>query len=379
MTCRSEPRPAPAERADCLAGRIQGWLMSSGIQIRQGEHAGAVCGWLDEQGRTDFFYPEAAGYFLTFCAFLAEADREMAAAIRPRADLTVRWLAGLLDRDRPPPSRLYVLDGQADWRARTVFSFDLAMVFRGLQTARTLTAGSACGTALGALSALLAGFCQESGLVPCRPVQNAFPVIIPDRWSTRRGAYQQKAISALRLSGLFSFTREAAHPAERTGQAMLPEIPGTFPSGLLHPDFYFMEGLALSAIAGRDSRLWNRADEAYRERMVLLSEKGAGGIASAGEENRRSDVLAQALRLGCLLRSKGFLKEREWGHRLAFVAQQLACMVDPNGAVRFAPEESGRPAHWNSWCAMFACQAFRYYAQSLSGREIPAGWMERLV
>jgi hypothetical protein len=60
---------APLTEPSCcsrgFAGRIEGWLLHSALQIDVGAHRGAIAGWLDSGGNPVFVYPEIAGYYLT--------------------------------------------------------------------------------------------------------------------------------------------------------------------------------------------------------------------------------------------------------------------------------------------------------------------------
>ena len=73
--------------------------------------------------------------------------------------------------------------------------------------------------------------------------------------------------------------------------------------------------------------------------------------AVAGEG--RSDVLAQALRVGALLRASGRLRGDGPKRGLDELAAALVRHVRPDGGVAFAAGQDRA----NAWCAMFALQA----------------------
>ena len=78
--------------AICLADAIQQWMLAR-AQIHSGRERGGVAGLIRADGRPEFLYPEAAGYYLTWLAFLLEcghsravlASRARLAASHPRA------------------------------------------------------------------------------------------------------------------------------------------------------------------------------------------------------------------------------------------------------------------------------------------------------
>lgn len=70
LRVRSERCREETSHRDAL-GRVEGWLLHSGIQIEYGEQQGGIAGWLDENGQPDFVYLEIAGYYMTAMAWLA--------------------------------------------------------------------------------------------------------------------------------------------------------------------------------------------------------------------------------------------------------------------------------------------------------------------
>src|SRR5438093_555477 len=119
-----------------MASRIESWLLDSCIQIPDGPQRGGVAGWLDWLGKPAFVYPEITGYYLTWLAFLKIASPDQLDRIRSRAGAALGWLASWLESDRLPPTRIYLLPETEDWRNRVTFSFDLAMLWRGVRAAR---------------------------------------------------------------------------------------------------------------------------------------------------------------------------------------------------------------------------------------------------
>src|SRR5687767_3496439 len=128
------PAPEGEHRAtDVALARLQHWLSFGPAIATDGPHAGAVAGRIAADGRPEYAYPEIAGYFLTWLAFLARTGslREPARRLAPAIGA---WHAQWLDTDADTRVRLRSGD-EDDWRNRAVFLFDLAMLLRGVAQA----------------------------------------------------------------------------------------------------------------------------------------------------------------------------------------------------------------------------------------------------
>jgi hypothetical protein len=174
------------------------------------------------------------------------------------------------------------------------------------------------------------------------PAGDVLPVLfdvrseLPDRWSTRPGPFQLKTAAVL-----LSFRDCPA--LWKTFDQWSGRVLAWSEEAELHPAFYALEGLVQFGVSGKP--------EALREAAgcfeVLLS-RGTPA---------RSDVVAQALRLGCVLTSLGFLRQNRHKERLAEWSLQLETFITESGAVSFRQPGDG-PVHWNAWAAIFACQYF---------------------
>ena len=72
---------------------LRDWLLHAPIQPEDGEHRGAVAGWLDEDHRPAFLYGEVTGYYLTCGGFMArDAGSEL---LRQRLDAAESWLSSI--------------------------------------------------------------------------------------------------------------------------------------------------------------------------------------------------------------------------------------------------------------------------------------------
>ena len=127
------------------------------------------------------------------------------------------------------------------------------------------------------------------------------------------------------------------------------------PVELLHPTLYYVEGVLA---AQRES--WAGTAPLLARMLALANADGAlpEGPDVAGVW--RSDVLAQALRVGVVLRAHD-VQGAPQRARLDAMADALAARVDAQGAIPFRTDA---PPLANVWCAMFAEQALRWHASS---------------
>ena len=114
----------------------------------------------------------------------------------------------------------------------------------------------------------------------------------------------------------------------------------------LHGSLYAIEGLVQFGLFGRSEAIIESA-----RCFDFLFSTHAGWA-----HELRSDVIAQALRLGCVLQSLGQLTGSRWDCRLSDIRLSLEQFIDDSGSVSFRPLRHG-PAHYNAWSAMFAHQA----------------------
>ncbi len=319
------------------ARRIEEWLLDSEIQIARGAHRGGVAGWLDGGGRAEFVYLEITGYYLTAAAWLAagaasDAGRARRALHRGRGALD--WLRSVTANGALPPTRLYLDGAPGDWRNSCIFTFDLAMAARG-----AACFGAVSGTDTRLVVRDLVGRVREicGASVPLPSHERVGKQPPPVRWSTRPGVYHLKAAAALlRL------------PADVVGEKLVGACRGsvahwtaaleTTQAGYgLHPLLYGLEGLMLVP----STETLDVAEAVYNRVFAAVAGEG------------RSDVLAQALRVGALLRASGRLRGDGSTRGLDELAAALVRHVRPDGGVAFAAGQDRA----NAWCAMFALQA----------------------
>lgn len=366
---------APSSLQEAVT-RIENWLLHSGIQIDEGAQSGGIAGWLDLDGRPEFVH--LAGYYLTAMAWLASGatyspDHVQTANLR--ASRVGDWVATLLGSRDDPPTRPSLSAKRADWRNEAVPSFDLAMAARGL--AATLHPGDPCERwqALAALCAKIGRISSGAEVMKSHEIVPGSASTMTDGWSTRPGPHHLKAAAAIlglpdRVAGsaLISVARETS---EYGAHAFWTNA---WRCNELHALLYGLEGMLILAGKrdGQGLRLVERPFARLMEETQAsdgtLPETVHGGIV-------RSDVLAQALRVGLLLRGRGFLTESVWRDRLDRLADALRGFVLPDGGVLFSHDE----ARANTRCTLFALQALHLNAQKDAREPAPTAAFQLLV
>lgn len=375
-------RIALPNEADDAARRIEGWLLESGIQIPDGPQQGGIAGWLDSQGMPEFVYLEIAGYYLTSMTWLASAaasSPHRAAAARVRARLTLRWITRTLcapTASTVPPTRLHLRSGRVDWRNGGLFSFDLAMAARGVMASRVVAHSRDRRPTVARLWTLLDGISRDTAVMQSHePVEGA-DVPLPDRWSTRPGPHHLKAAAGLLQVPHHAVGSTLRRVCQRTCEHWTAAMSDSWPCQELHTLFYGLEGMLIRAGTASEGSEPELATIAvlYARLMELQAPDGTLPETITGGAVR-SDVLAQALRVGLMLRSRRHLESDEWAERLAALTAALMGFVRPDGAVLFAQDQEIT----NAWCAMFAHQALRLLAYDGRGAPLTAAAFQLLV
>ena len=337
-------RTAGAAEIAEAASRIEEWLLTAPIQSTAPPFPGGVTAWLEADDTIGFTYGEITGYWLTWLSGLGTARERVDRTAAAVAFLDATWSGA-----EPPATRLYVHPGAPDWRNRAVFSFDMAMIVRGLAHA-VPAVGLECCTAVArhVMPWLTRCIGADGTLLTHVAVAGGGP--LPWRWSTTPGPFQTKAAAALLQAApgwLPPALAEAAHRtiAKWQGQAAVHAD--------LHPRLYALEGRILSGgapiadLAGivvpADGRVTENADDP----TALV----------------RADVLAQAIRILALVDGAGEADARARAVRLA---EALLHHINAEGAVLFRRGTGPR----NVWCAMFAAQAFAWLTAAARGETI---------
>lgn len=355
MNPSSSPTPGPSGTATpATAGRaargLRHWLLHGPAQLRSGDQAGGVAGTIAAEGEPLYVYPEITGYYLSWLADIARG--EDVPACRERARRALAWAErSFAHPGRTPATRVHFA-AAADWRNDAMFFFDLAMLLRGVDAAAEAGIAGAVDTLRRALHQQLRQFVDDGALLAAIQLRGVRP--LPARWSTRGGPFLVKAASRVALSG-----RRAPLP-EDLGAACARECErwaapaADIELGMLHPTLYFAEGLLLSHP--------DRADAiAQLLRRCLALTRADGSLPeTAGDAagKTRNDILAQALRVGLLLRELG-AADAPAPDELERLAATLIARVDPRG---FLPFNADTASQANVWGTLFAEQALRWYA-----------------
>ncbi len=319
--------------------RIENWLLRGGIQITDVAQRGGIGGWLDRDGRPEFVDLEIAGYYLTAMAWLssgAACSPGQVQTIESGVSRAADWVATL-------PARQ--VDG-------AVFSFDLAMAARGIGANMQPGDRSGRRQALAALCARIDRI--SSGADVMASYESVCgSTTLPEHWSTRQGPHHLKAAAAiLRLPGRIA-SGTLMGLAQETCEYWTHALwTNAWPCQEVHSLLYGLEGMLILS-GKRDGqglqiveRLFVRLMEDVQASDGTLPESIHGGIV-------RSDVLAQALRVGLLLRGRGYMTGSAWEDRLDRLADALLRFVRPDGAVLFSHDQAIADAR----STLFALQA----------------------
>jgi hypothetical protein len=334
--------------AACL--RLRHWLLHGPAQLSGSEYDGGVVGSFDASGNPGYVYGEIAGYFLHW---LVDVDAPHAAralrAERAFAKCVRQFEHGV------PPTRIALQPAPPDWRNAAVFLFDLAMLAGGLARATRAGLIRAPEPLAQRLAAELSRLVQDGQLLPLRRVLPSAE--LPDRWSTRLDNFEVKAATRiLMLAEITPLPPGLAFACARLCAERAPQAGGA-PLDLLHPTLYYAEGVLC---CGREH--WPGVGALLRRILALASPAGELPEDPQAPGVLRSDVIAQALRVGLLLQRHG-VPGAPAAAALAPLAQALAARVQPDGSMPFRGDAAPLA---NTWCAMFAEQALRWWTQELA-------------
>ena len=342
--------------ARATAARLRDWLLHGPAQLRDGAQAGGVAGLIDAQGKARYVYAEITGYYLSWLADIAAGDDD--ALVRERARFSVDWAArAFAHAGQVPQTRIYLDATEPDWRNDAVFFFDLAMLLRGLDAADETAIARPSHVLRATLHEQLSQFVQDDMLRAA--IQLRGPEALPQRWSTLGGHFRVNACSRVAHRGRLPARPPALAGAGAHDSAQWAPQAADIDLGMLHPTLYFAEGLLLSRP--------DRADaiaQLLRRCLELMQPDGSLPETADGSSRVRNDILAQALRVGILLR------ELQAQHAPTQVAldRLAATLIERIGAGEFLAFNADSANQANVWATMFAEQALRWYATAASDR-----------
>jgi len=334
-----------------VRGSIASWLLDH-VQIRSGSNRGGVTGSVNADGEPIYVYPEIAGYFLQWLAWL-RTQGEPAPALAAQAASCQEWLRAWIEDADPPQTRIHIRIGEDDWRNGAIFFFDLAMVLRGLASAAELALLRVDERLAAALVGHLSTLVSSDGMfVACRAMvpQRALPA----RWSTRRGGFLAKAAAGvLGAARVLPQVPPKLHSAAQRTLAESLRLAMEEPHAEPHPLLYAIEG-ALASVA-QDLGACALPVLAKQIDDVLIDSLPHGlPRESATAAVRRLDAGAQCLRAAYLLRAR----VPEWLPEPYAMRKTLLALlhgISDEGSLPFAC--TGRDAPKSVWTAMFAEQA----------------------
>lgn len=316
---------------DCaaLADRVEQWLLSAPVAA-----SGAVAGVCTDRQAPRFFYGECAGYYLSFLANRRKDETLYCDLLERRAASVQRWLASQW-QSTPALTRVH-MEAVTEWRNGLVFSFDLAMILRGIASwhqasRKSLWEGEPIASAL-------LDLCDRDGVLLA--ARKRAPLArVPDTWSVHAGPFQLKVAAAL-----LTYKRVFGGPLGGVAQRLLERLGASFGARRVfehppHAALYAAEGALQAHVSG--AATWAvPLVEGLCQRLV---------DGERDPELWRSDVLAQLIRLRLVLGLRRATTDS--------LLPLLANAVGPDGSVGFRPAPGGDA---NTWCALFAHQALSW-------------------
>ncbi|MGO4501876.1 MULTISPECIES: hypothetical protein [unclassified Dyella] len=353
---------ATQEAARSASSRLRSWLLHGPAQTQDGAHAGGVAGSVDERKGASYIYAEISGYYLLWLAGLG--DSAPIPLVADRATRCLDWIQREFSGAANPATRIPLHDAPADWRNQAEFFFDQAMVLRGALAIRARNIALVSDELLANLMSKLSLFTHDGCVEAVRPHTGATSV--PVRWSTTSGPFLLKATAAVDLATDLDFRPQSLLAACRAHLERCGHTGFSAMSDMLHPSLYFAEGLLRYGAREREA-----ASQIVSKCLLLQRMDGAmpetfPSDIGEGENTHRNDVAAQALRLGLLLGHKQEDPAREV--RLEKLARLLSTRVDALGRIAFDSDAQTHEA--NTWTAMFAEQALRWYSEPDSNHHV---------
>jgi hypothetical protein len=335
--------------------RLRDTLLHGHAQQQTLRETGAVAGTIGADGVVRYVYGAATGYYLHWLASLDESGMENCI----RAAAAVEWLEQYLQDDTLPPTRIYLTPAVPDWRNHALFAFDLAMIAGGVARATTHDLITLPAPLVADLLFWLQRFVTDGRLDAC--IARDSTAVLPERWSTRGGSFSAKTASRiLQLAALTTVDDELVGACRQT-LAGCARATDDNDLDMLHPTLYALEGCLLSADADPE-RLAR-----WFDRIVALQATD-GSLPEAAEATaiRRSDIIAQALRIAVFLQRK-LAQPTRYREACAKFAAALCSRTSAEGTLAFTPDTGDA----NIWCAMFAEQALRLHVAELREQDLP--------
>ncbi len=393
---------------DCVPGSIR-WLLNSGILDRSDNerNRGGIHAWFCQRhNRFSFMYPEITGYGLSTLAF---TQREFCNPhVMDRAEEILNWLqnnvrGGNTDAPAGLPARIYARPLKTVSDYNFVYSFDTAMIGSGLMNMFSINRDRRYIDLATKMFQTVNGMYRPGKFFYAyhNPLTHRDETNPHSNWSTQSGTFHTKiAIMLLKCRMLtlanpdvpdpvniaIDICNQALHHQAKNGRFFtnLGEPHGGPRTTHMHPHCYTAEGLLYTGLdlAKTHAALSEKyiAAAAAATEWMFHNQMPTGGIPQMYDGNvfcsyERTDVLAQALRLGCILHQQGKFTNIRGLEHLALRLTQFQERDRNNcrsfGGFRYGWNETGtRLCDINSWCTMFSLQALHMYRQLKEGRPI---------
>ena len=350
------------------------WLLKSGIQNQDGEHAGGFNGWYDLDKKTyPFVYSEITGYGITTLLFLNSLKHDN--SLIKRAEMAANWIAEkALHECGGARARAYNTepDHMYSFESNMLLIFDSGMILPGLVGLYHATKNERYLMTAIRVGKFLMSMQKPDGLFyAAYDANNNVKIDSHDKWSSQSGSYHAKL--AIGLLDLYNATKDEAFKESAIkicNSSLTFQEKGRFVtqqnerSTHMHPHCYSAEGLLYAGSMLGENKFIRAAADATK--WALENQLPTGGVpckfAGGFNTNERSDTLAQVLRLSMYLKNIGLVDyDKEIENLKARLLQFQKNGGDHHGGFFYGTELDGtKRNHINSWCSMFAIQALAF-------------------
>ena len=396
---KSEQIMIDPKEVEVSIAKAKEWLMNSGIQNTDSkllEVKGGFNLWYDINNENYFYtYSEITGYAITNLLFLREKENKNLYLLR--AILAAEWILDKASHKSGGVKTRYFFDKQNaqkdyDFSSGVIHAFDNGIVLNGLidlynatEETRYLKTGKIIGDLLIEVMQK-----EDGGLHASYSHQEESFKNSDEKWSSQSGSFHGKVIMG--LLKLYDVTKEEKYKnaAIKLSNYSLKfqEADGRFVTYKkegdthLHPHCYSAEGLVFAGLYLKSTTYLQSAAKAVT--WALDHQMENNGIPSMYVNNKsiaveRSDVLAQTLRLGIIMRSLNLI-DKSYEEKLHKLAQRLVAFQSKSDDARenggflygididYRSMQTSQKNHVNSWCTMFALQALTYYKEYMEGK-----------
>ncbi|MFD1789842.1 hypothetical protein ACFSC3_19980 [Sphingomonas floccifaciens] len=322
------------------------WMLSPAVAREGADGSVGVVNWLAaDSDDHDGLYPEIGGYYLSFLTQIVGVDAAEDEC-RTLAAKVLDWF----DRsgaDGAPATIERRCARAGDWRNHCLFTFDLAMIVRGMIAVERRWPGLVAPALLARYRAAAEAIGADGRLGSHR-VREGGGVVVPVKWSTQVDVHHVKAAAALDEGD-----DGAAVLARTTLDAWREEA--RRPVRELHPALYLVEGWLIAWARGGDVGDLARAADMFAAVLDTMDPVTLDLPAIVGEPmaSSRGDAQAQLLRAGLILDRAGALAPplaQHWRVLVPAITANVLDWIAPAGGMTF----DRRSGHRNSWASMFA-------------------------